>query len=79
MPSYVYILASERKGTLYVGVTSDLVKRASEHKLGIKSGFPKRYNVKLLVYYEVYEDILTAIAREKTLKKMATGMESGLD
>jgi len=69
MPSFVYILASKRKGTLYVGVTTDLVKRISEHKLGIKSGFPQEHNVKLLVYYETYEDVRDAIAREKVLKK----------
>ena len=69
MSSFVYILASRRKGTLYIGVTTELVKRTSEHKLGIKSVFPKKYHVHQLVYYEVYEDILTTIAREKTLKK----------
>jgi putative endonuclease len=69
MASYVYILASQRKGTLYVGVTSNIVQRMSEHKLGIKCNFTKRHNIKLLVYYEVYEDIQIAIQREKILKR----------
>ena len=66
---YVYILASEFNGTLYVGVTSDLIKRVWEHKHECISGFTKRYGVKTLVYYEVHDDIRQAIAREKQLKK----------
>jgi putative endonuclease len=64
----VYILASKKNGTLYTGVTSDLVKRVYEHKQGIFSGFTKRYNIKMLVYYEIFEDMIHAIKREKTLK-----------
>jgi putative endonuclease len=66
---YVYILASARYGTLYTGVTSDLVKRVYEHKADLVPGFTKKYSVKLLVWYEVHEDVLGAIAREKQIKK----------
>ena len=65
----VYILASKRNGTLYIGVTSDLVKRAWEHKNGITGGFTKRYSVHRLVYYELLEDMNSAITREKQMKK----------
>ncbi|MDP9096152.1 MAG: GIY-YIG nuclease family protein [Pseudomonadota bacterium] len=64
----VYIVASERNGTLYVGVTSDLVTRAAQHRFGELAGFTARYGCKLLVYFELYEDISTAILREKQLK-----------
>ena len=69
MLSYVYILASQKNGTLYTGVTSDLIKRIYEHKEEIYGGFTAKYNVKLLVYYEVHEDISEAIMREKRIKK----------
>jgi putative endonuclease len=66
--SYIYILASNRNGTLYVGVTSDLVKRISEHKSKQVKGFSKKYNVTTLVYYEVHAGIEEAIIREKAIK-----------
>lgn len=66
---YVYMLASERNGTLYVGVTSDVVKRAWEHREGIVEGFTKKYNVKRLVWFEIHEDVTAAIIREKQIKK----------
>lgn len=66
---YVYILASKRNGTLYIGVTSDLVRRIWEHKNDVGEGFTKKYGVHRLVYYETYGDIVTAIEREKKLKK----------
>jgi putative endonuclease len=66
---WVYILASDRNGTLYVGVTSDLPQRAWQHMHGRIEGFTKKYKVKVLVYYEVFGDIDKAIAREKTLKR----------
>ena len=66
---YVYILASKKNGTLYIGVTSDLVKRAYEHKNNIIDGFTKKYNIHKLVYYEISDDIESAIRREKQLKK----------
>ncbi len=67
--SYVYILASKKRGTLYIGVTSDLVKRIFEHKNNFVEGFTQKYHVHQLVYYEVFEDINNAILREKQLKK----------
>lgn len=65
----VYMLASERNGTLYVGVTSDLVKRVYEHKQGAAEGFTKKYNIKTLVYFEFHDAMDAAILREKQLKK----------
>jgi putative endonuclease len=67
-PSYVYLLASKPYGTLYVGVTSDLVKRVWQHREGFLSGFTKEYGAKRLVWYEVHGDILEAIRREKQIK-----------
>ncbi len=64
----VYIMASQCNGTLYIGITSDLIKRIAQHKLGHFSGFTKKNNVKLLVWYEMHETIECAIAREKSLK-----------
>ncbi len=64
----VYMLASRRNGTLYVGVTSNLVKRVWEHKNNYMEGFTKEYEVHILVWYEQYGDITSAIAREKQLK-----------
>lgn len=65
---YVYILASKRNGTLYIGVTRNLIKRVFEHKSDEVQSFTKRYSVHLLVYFETYEDSGAAIAREKQLK-----------
>lgn len=65
----VYILASKRNGTLYVGVTSDLVKRGWEHRTNTVDGFTKKYGVHALVYYELHENMISAITREKQLKK----------
>ena len=65
----VYILASERNGTLYVGVTSDLVQRVWQHKEGVVEGFTSRYGIKMLVWYELHESADSAIAREKKIKK----------
>ena len=65
---YVYILFSKKNGTLYVGVTNNLLKRIWEHKNKVVEGFTQKYGVDKLGYYEVYEDINSAIAREKQLK-----------
>ena len=65
----VYILASKRNGTLYIGVTSDLVKRVWQHKNDFVSSFTQKYGVHRLVYYELHTDMETAIHREKQLKK----------
>jgi len=66
--SYVYILFNKRNGTLYTGVTSNLIRRVYEHKNKLLDGFTKKYNVDKLGYYEVFSDITQAIAREKQLK-----------
>ncbi len=66
---YVYILASKRDGTLYTGVTNDLLRRVCEHKNSLIDGFTKKYNIKMLVYYEQTTNIGSAIAREKCIKK----------
>ncbi|MEB0141224.1 GIY-YIG nuclease family protein [Undibacterium sp. CCC2.1] len=65
----VYILASEQNGTLYIGVTSNLVQRTWQHRDGIVEGFTQRYAVKTLVWYELHSTMKTAITREKALKK----------
>jgi putative endonuclease len=66
---FVYILASQRNGTLYVGVTNDLVRRMSEHKGKVVPGFTRKYGVDKLVYFEQYASILEARARERVLKR----------
>ena len=66
---YVYILASDRNGTLYVGVTNDLARRIYEHRNDLIEGFTKRYGVHRLVWFEVHGDINEAIIREKRIKK----------
>jgi putative endonuclease len=65
---FVYILASQRNGTLYTGVTNDVIRRAWEHKEQVVEGFTKKYGVHILVWYEMHEDINVAIAREKQIK-----------
>jgi len=65
----VYIMASAPQGTLYIGVTNDLVRRVWEHRIGAAPGFTKAYGLKRLVYFESHDDITAAIQREKQLKK----------
>ena len=67
--SYIYIITNKKDGVLYVGVTSDLIKRMWEHKEKAVSGFSQKYNLNMLVYYEIFGDINYAIKREKRLKK----------
>ena len=74
----VYILASRRNGTLYVGVTSDLVQRVWQHKNNAVEGFTKKYTVHTLVYFEVADDMSTAISREKQIKAGARGKKLAL-
>lgn len=69
MQPCVYILASQRNGTLYVGVTSDLVARIWQHKNDVAEGFTNKYAVHSLVWYEVHETMASAITREKIIKK----------
>ena len=66
---WAYILASALGGTLYIGVTNDLVRRIYEHRMGFADGFTKKYGIHRLVYFEQYNDVETAIQREKRLKK----------
>jgi putative endonuclease len=61
-------MTNKPKGTLYIGVTSNLVKRVYEHKNSVIDGFTSNYNIKILIYYEVFDDITNAISREKQLK-----------
>ncbi len=65
---YVYILASQKNGTLYVGITNDLVRRVFEHKEDFVDGFTKKYSVHALVYFESTDDVNAAIEREKNIK-----------
>jgi putative endonuclease len=69
MTYYVYILASKKHGTLYLGVTNDIVRRVHEHRTKATAGFTKRYGVDKLVWFEIYDDAIGAITREKELKK----------
>jgi putative endonuclease len=69
MAYYVYLLASKKHGTLYLGVTNDLVRRVYEHRTKAAQGFTARYGVNKLVWFEIYDDAITAISREKELKK----------
>ncbi len=64
----VYIMANKRNGTLYTGVTSNLIRRVYEHKTGMIEGFTTKYGCKTLVYYAMYTDMITAIEREKAIK-----------
>ncbi len=66
---YVYMLASRKQGTLYLGVTKNLVRRIYEHKSKAVPGFASRYDVRRLVWYEIYDDPVSAIQREKEIKK----------
>lgn len=66
---YVYILTNEKNGTLYIGITSNLIKRIQQHRNKIADGFTKRYNIYKLIYYEQTENINSALIREKALKK----------
>jgi putative endonuclease len=67
--SYVYLVTNKPRGVLYIGVTTDLVRRVSEHRQSLIPGFSKRYNCTRLVWYEVHEDVRAAIQREKSLKR----------
>jgi len=69
MAYYVYLLASRKDGALYIGVTNDLIRRTFEHRSKIIKGFTSRYNITKLVWFEIYDDPVSAISREKELKK----------
>ena len=70
---FVYIMTNRRNGILYVGVTSNLARRAFEHRDGLTEGFTERYGLKMLVYYERFDNIRDAIQREKTMKHWPRG------
>jgi predicted GIY-YIG superfamily endonuclease len=74
----VYIMANKRNGTLYTGVTSNLLKRVHEHKARIAPGFASRYGCTLLVYFEIFDEMAEAIAREKQIKAGSRGKKLGL-
>ena len=69
MQPCVYMMASERNGTLYIGITSDLLARVWQHKNNVVEGFTEKYEVHVLVWYEPHENMISAITREKVLKK----------
>jgi putative endonuclease len=75
---YVYILASKPNGTLYTGVTSNLIQRVWQHKNDVIQGFTRKYNVKTLVYYEVHENAESALTREKKIKRWRRAWKLGL-
>ena len=74
----VYILASRRHGAIYTGVTGDLVRRVWEHKRGVGSAFTRRYGIDKLVWMEVHETMVEAIAREKQVKRWSKGYRRGM-
>jgi len=75
---FVYLLTSKKNGTLYVGVTNNLLRRVSEHRAGVASSFTRKYSVKRLVYFEAHSEIETAIQREKRLKRWRRAWKTGL-
>jgi putative endonuclease len=79
MAYYVYILASRRHGTLYIGITNDLRTRLEQHRLGLGSEIVRQYKVHRLVYVETYENVVDAIRREKQLKKWKPRLEDQAD
>ncbi|MCA9711775.1 MAG: GIY-YIG nuclease family protein [Myxococcales bacterium] len=78
MGGWVYIVANKRNGTLYVGVTADIRRRAWEHREGLVEGFTKRYGLKCLVHAEYHDDIRDAIHREKRIKHWSRRQKLGL-
>lgn len=75
---YVYLLASRKQGTLYLGVTKDLVRRTHQHREKLLPGFSSRYDIRRLVWFETYDDPVTAIEREKEIKKWRRAWKIGL-
>ncbi len=75
---YLYLMSNQKNGVIYIGVTSDLIKRAYEHREGLIDGFTKQYNAKKLVYFEIFDDIETAILYEKKLKNRNRNLKVSL-
>lgn len=69
MSAYIYILANKKNGTIYTGVTNDIIRRVFEHKQGFVDGFSKKYDLKRLVYFDSFESIYDAITMEKRIKR----------
>jgi putative endonuclease len=78
MAYYVYLLASRKDGPLYLGVTNDLIRRTFEHRSKTTRGFTSRYNITKLVWFEIYDDPVSAISREKEIKKWRRSWEVAL-
>jgi putative endonuclease len=78
MAYYVYILASRRDGAIYIGVTNDIVRRVYEHRIKAVPGFTAKYNITRLVWFEICDDPISAISREKELKKWRRGWKTQL-
>ena len=78
MLGWIYIIASKRNGTIYIGVTSDLIGRVYQHREGLVPGFTKRYGCKLLVYFEAYDDLQDARQRELQMKEWKRSWKVGL-
>jgi putative endonuclease len=76
--SFVYIVTNKPRGVLYIGVTTDLIRRISEHRQSLIPGFSSKYNCTRLVWYEVHEDVRVAIQREKSLKRWYRDWKIGL-
>jgi putative endonuclease len=79
MPAFVYMMSNRRNGILYIGVTTNLPKRSFQHREGVIEGFTRRYGLKMLVYYEPFDDVRDAIQREKTMKHWPRALESPTD
>jgi putative endonuclease len=79
MSYYVYIVASRKDGAIYVGVTNDIVRRIYEHRTKVIKGFTSTYNITRLVWFEIYDDPISAISREKALKKWKRGWKDPID
>ena len=78
MSYYVYVLASRKEGAIYIGMTNDLVRRVYQHRTKAVPGFTSKYNITQLVWFEIYDDPIAAITREKELKKWKRSWKAGL-
>jgi putative endonuclease len=76
---YVYILANRIGGTLYIGVTNELIRRVAEHRLKSVKGFTKKYGIDRLVYFEQFDDVENAIKREKAIEEVQSSLENPVD
>jgi putative endonuclease len=79
MAYYVYILASRKDGATYIGVTNDIVRRIYEHRTKAVPGFTSKYNITRLVWFEIYDDPISAISRRERTKEVEAGLEDPID